>query len=1022
MDIKELKSFKLSDAVKFHDTLNPKLWRGQRLDRPVRNQLLTIAQDFVSFMGISDLAIEDITISGSNAAFSYTPHSDIDLHILVDFSKLPEDEVYKELFGAKKTLYNEKHDITVNKVPVELYVQDTNQVHTSLGEYSLLNDKWVKIPKKRRANLDQRATRAKYEKLGELVELALRSKDLEKVTDVLNIISRYRKAGLSKAGEFGPENLAFKAVRAQGLIQKLYDLRAKLHAEKLSTESMYEQKDKDHYLGRLAQAAQEQRGKPESAMNQAQLLLGGGVLDFVIEHVGDIYNRMYNTGYGLLDDPSAIEERRGVVLDKIKKTLRSLTNPYGFEREHKENMTASAKSRNISLDELQEKADTALQRYADAHKKLPVYNKLQRLARAASIALGEKKFNEAAVVLYKLKDIAEDPQLWAQEINKVSENIKEAELDEATRRGFLQGLGTLGISAISGDAEAGKYMDPIDRILDRKTGWEFWDKEQKKLEQRIPPILNKLMTLANQRQKDKGSIIGTPSLTVGKEPAIAAVNGNRISSKINIDVTVFYDLSDDAIAATLAHEIGHLALNHPDYGNNVKENRELEIKADIYGIKLMMAAGYNPKDALKSLEDQGLAYAETASKTHPAVSVRKRRINEALKMHIFHIISAIKNYKSNVQYVASLSQQGDTKLAESIHKRLKKEDYHPNAEPPGPEFKPTMPKGTVRVDVSDVYDWYKLGQHISNLKGLGKHDFGKGPPSTILSFGDEDTEHRYITDLEKTGLSTTDIDPPGGKKKQKVDPTYNVKEASGPIDEIGFADALANLSLPDREIIDNSTIAGTIGQKPVRIFTRGASTLYFFATATNILALVLLDGTYLKAIKNFTNEKGMIYSLLNYIVNLEGLRINIAPAEPFTAEGIKWLLRLTNNTHGLKLTKSDGHAVDIESLKREWNNAKLTKEPGKTGLTLSETSDGWKKKLSENENSLMPFRIFEYSEQLSEASGYIPSEKEKNDPRFKTALTIDVKPDTMKKDAAKLGNKISRAGIPPLLRHQMKRK
>jgi hypothetical protein len=50
---------------------------------------------------------------------------------------------------------------------------------------------------------------------------------------------------------------------------------------------------------------------------------------------------------------------------------------------------------------------------------------------------------------------------------------------------------------------------------------------------------------------------------------------------------------------------------------------------------------------------------------------------------------------------------------------------------------------------------------------------------------------------------------------------------------------------------------------------------------------------------------------------------------------------------------------------------------------------------------------------ISEASGYIPSEKEKNDPRFKTALTVDVKPYTMKKDAKKFGNKISRAGIPP---------
>jgi hypothetical protein len=102
-------------------------------------------------------------------------------------------------------------------------------------------------------------------------------------------------------------------------------------------------------------------------------------------------------------------------------------------------------------------------------------------------------------------------------------------------------------------------------------------------------------------------------------------------------------------------------------------------------------------------------------------------------------------------------------------------------EPLGPEFPPTMPAGTVKVDVSDVYDWYKLGQHISNMKDLGQHDFGQGPPSAILSFGDEDLEHQYIQALKRTGLTTTDIDPvdpdqPPGMPRQKTDPTYNVDE------------------------------------------------------------------------------------------------------------------------------------------------------------------------------------------------------------------------------------------------------
>ena len=236
MDINELESFKLSDAVTFHKELNPKLWEDHKLDPEVRDQLMLIAEDFVEYLGIGNLKVKDVTISGSNAAYSYTPHSDLDLHVLVDFNELPNNEVYQELFTAKKTLYNDAHDITVRDVPVELYVQDTNNPVHSLGEYSIVHDRWIRIPKKRKANFDEAATKAKYEKLGDLIELALKSKDPKRVADTIALVKRYRKSGLDKHGEFGPENLAYKAVRKQGLVQDLYDLKAQLHGEKLSIE------------------------------------------------------------------------------------------------------------------------------------------------------------------------------------------------------------------------------------------------------------------------------------------------------------------------------------------------------------------------------------------------------------------------------------------------------------------------------------------------------------------------------------------------------------------------------------------------------------------------------------------------------------------------------------------------------------------------------------------------------------------------------------------------------------------
>ena len=237
MNILELEKFKIGDAINFHDELNPLLFdENNKLKPNIKNQLEIITDDFIEYMGIPDLAVEDVIITGSNVAFTYTPHSDIDLHLLVDFAELPESDVYKELFNAKKSLYNDTYEITIRDIPVELYVQDTAQSHTSLGEYSLMQDKFTRIPSKQRANLDEISTEHKFERLEQLALQGLKSEDIDKVNEVLSIIKRYRQAGLDNKGEFGPENLAFKAIRSKGYFQALFDLRNKLRGKQLSIE------------------------------------------------------------------------------------------------------------------------------------------------------------------------------------------------------------------------------------------------------------------------------------------------------------------------------------------------------------------------------------------------------------------------------------------------------------------------------------------------------------------------------------------------------------------------------------------------------------------------------------------------------------------------------------------------------------------------------------------------------------------------------------------------------------------
>jgi hypothetical protein len=234
MQLNELHSFRLGDAIHFHNELNQAIFDGDTMNPEVREQLLVIAEDFMEHLGVSNIDVKDVTLSGSNAAYTYTRHSDIDLHILVDMGTFKDNDVYRELFDAKKTIYNDKHNIKIHDYDVELYVQDTNQPVISLGEYSVLNDRWIRLPRKRKSELDQTAAKLKFEKIYKSADYALKSNNMEKIEHVIKTIKKYRQAGLDLNGEFGPENLAFKALRTKGIIKKLYARLQKLHSDRLS--------------------------------------------------------------------------------------------------------------------------------------------------------------------------------------------------------------------------------------------------------------------------------------------------------------------------------------------------------------------------------------------------------------------------------------------------------------------------------------------------------------------------------------------------------------------------------------------------------------------------------------------------------------------------------------------------------------------------------------------------------------------------------------------------------------------
>lgn len=248
MDINELESYNLADAVKFHNRLNPRLWdEREHLRSDVRDKLLEIAEDFKEFLGIDQVQIKDITVSGSNAAYSYTPHSDIDLHLVADLPEADHSDVFRELFDAKKFQYNKEHDIRIGGYDVELYVQDPNQEHHSQGIYSLLQNRWISVPKRRRPQVDDISVKSKYEDVGHRIEAAVQSGSLEQMNDTWQKLKAMRKQGLEREGEFSPENLAFKILRNNGTIQKLINARQAVRDRELSLAEAAKPKEKFRY-------------------------------------------------------------------------------------------------------------------------------------------------------------------------------------------------------------------------------------------------------------------------------------------------------------------------------------------------------------------------------------------------------------------------------------------------------------------------------------------------------------------------------------------------------------------------------------------------------------------------------------------------------------------------------------------------------------------------------------------------------------------------------------------------------
>jgi len=220
------------NVLTYHKKLCPLYWENDKLDEGIRKKLIKIARDFYESLEL-DTKIIDIELTGSISNYNYTKTSDLDVHVLIDYSDLGEDkDLITKAVEGEKFQWNERHNITLRGHEVELYIQDSTEVRPKNGRFSLLNNKWINKPKHEKPTVTDDDINPKYNSyVYEITEL---EKYLEETTDPDELmkyfkiakatkkkLSEARASAIKEKGEFSIENLVFKKLRNEGFIGKL---------------------------------------------------------------------------------------------------------------------------------------------------------------------------------------------------------------------------------------------------------------------------------------------------------------------------------------------------------------------------------------------------------------------------------------------------------------------------------------------------------------------------------------------------------------------------------------------------------------------------------------------------------------------------------------------------------------------------------------------------------------------------------------------------------------------------------
>ena len=262
------------ESIELHDSLNPKLWLPDSSLRPeVKEQLDVIVNEFINELEKNEIPIRiiDVHLVGSNASYNYSDISDLDVHLVANFDEVTCDPyILSMLYAYFKTYFNDKYDISIHGVDVELFIEDMNSSTISNGIYSLYDNEWIKFPDKvATPEVDISKDIVPYYNMYKSV---IGANDGVEAQQLLDDLYRLRRNSLSTEGEFGVGNLIFKEFRSNSWIDNLKDEVAKYKSQQWSLENLNEALDDMLSMESLIKEARARGVRPDDIFDRYDAL------------------------------------------------------------------------------------------------------------------------------------------------------------------------------------------------------------------------------------------------------------------------------------------------------------------------------------------------------------------------------------------------------------------------------------------------------------------------------------------------------------------------------------------------------------------------------------------------------------------------------------------------------------------------------------------------------------------------------------------------------------------------------